>query len=241
MDNEDGVTLLRDALAAAEKTADALRQAQHGNVLTSFAVSPLAARALALVDDLAGLTTAAADALWLDHDSRILQMGENASQRDRDLCVQRLKRGWLPLGFSQWQLHASEPSADGWTLLHMAALYGRWPAGMSDADLLAWKDAEGGSPLLWRTADGTTVAHVAAQGGYLPLGFDQWDARDDFGESVAHTAAKFNTLPPDFDRWDLIDPNDHFRNVGIRDDIMAKAVAWHKANQTRPSASSPAG
>lgn len=242
MDNEDVVTLLKDAVATAERTAAVLGQMQQqGDDLTSFTVSPLAARARALVDDLAVLKTAAADALWVDHDARMLQMGENASQRDRDLCSQRLKQGPLPLGFSQWQLHASEASSDGWTLLHMASLYGRWPAGMSDADLLAWKDAEGGSPLLWRAADGTTVAQVAAQGGYLPPGFNHWDALDDAGESVARTAAKFNTLPPDFDRWDLIDPNDHFRNVGIRDDIMAKAVAWNKANQTRPSASSPAG
>jgi hypothetical protein len=55
--------------------------------------------------------------------------------------------------------------------------------------------APSGSP------SGGTWAHLAADRGELPAGFDRWDAADDAGITVAHVAAAKGRLPPDFDRW----------------------------------------
>jgi hypothetical protein len=65
----------------------------------------------------------------------------------------------------------------------------------------------------WELANeyGWTVAHVAAQWGYLPvLGpetFSRWDLADGYGSTVAHEVARIGTLPENFSQWGLVDNN----------------------------------
>jgi hypothetical protein len=52
----------------------------------------------------------------------------------------------------------------------------------------------------------STVAHIAAAEGRLPVGFYQWDIRQHrFSRSVAHEAAKHSELPADFKLWGIAD------------------------------------
>lgn len=197
----------------------------------------LRARAASVTAGLARLHAATVADVDASHDVALLAMREdNATASSFRLCAEVLKRRALPVGFCAWG--ARDPDGtDGWTVLHCAALHGRWPAEMDDAALVNWRDGDGLSPLLWRCADGATVAHVAAQGGVLPRGFVDWDARDNDGDTVAHTAGKFNSLPDDFDRWDLFNPDELFRNVGLPRGVMEKVNAWHAARgkKTRPA------
>ena len=61
----------------------------------------------------------------------------------------------------------------------------------------------------WNIANfnGWSVAHVAV-GYQLPKDFKQWDIADNQGWTVAHEAAEYGKLPEDFDQWELKDDMD---------------------------------
>jgi hypothetical protein len=56
-----------------------------------------------------------------------------------------------------------------------------------------------------QTLYGATVAHFAAEFGYLPENFTQWELARVGGWAVAHTAARFGHLPANFTQWDIAD------------------------------------
>ncbi|MDR3154524.1 MAG: hypothetical protein LBW85_09740 [Deltaproteobacteria bacterium] len=122
--------------------------------------------------------------------------------------------GWLPVGFSQWEL----ATKDGRTVAHFAAAGGCLPAGFDKWELASksgWTVAhtaasngklpDGFDRWELATPDGFTVAHAAAMHGHLPEGFDQWELATKFGCTVAQYAAMRGHLPEGFDRWELKD------------------------------------
>jgi hypothetical protein len=64
---------------------------------------------------------------------------------------------------------------------------------------------------LWKMTvkDGDSLAHVAGFFGYLPMGFHQWDIRNNFGATVAHYASLRGRLPHYFKDWHLTDNYGH--------------------------------
>ena len=53
--------------------------------------------------------------------------------------------------------------------------------------------------------NGWSIAHEAAEKGYLPKDFNQWEIANKIGWSVAHVAAGYNNLPKDFNQWKIKD------------------------------------
>jgi hypothetical protein len=51
--------------------------------------------------------------------------------------------------------------------------------------------------------NGSTLAHLVASLGLLPVGFNLWHIVDKNGWTVAHAAAVEAALPADFDQWGL--------------------------------------
>lgn len=52
-----------------------------------------------------------------------------------------------------------------------------------------------------------TCAHLAAERGELPAGFEQWEIKDSIGWTVAHVAVGSDRLPDGFDKWELASKN----------------------------------
>lgn len=97
-------------------------------------------------------------------------------------------------GFDQWNLATPE----GWTVAQ-EAVFGKAMARMESEEYFYPEDAA------VRNSIGYTVAHFAAQLGYLPDSFDRWELSTPKGWTVAHEAARHGCLSSNFDQWDLTD------------------------------------
>jgi hypothetical protein len=62
---------------------------------------------------------------------------------------------------------------------------------------------------------GKTIAHQAAEHGYLPPNFDRWELADKEGKTVAQVAYANNHLPEDFPFYGLLNGSENERYIVV--------------------------
>jgi hypothetical protein len=152
----------------------------------------------------------------------------------RTAAHEAAKYNHLPANFSLWKME----SLSGWTVAHELAYYHTLPlsfpywalcteyvAPVAVIAFLSGHPPDGFDMWDIQTYDNqTTLAHILARAGLLPLSFDKWDILDGSQESVAGCAVRSLRLPDTFTRFSIKD-----KHGDVLDRLMSPIVLLSSA------------